>query len=259
MMYSKQSQEMLSSCGLRAGSRSLNSGGCSQCHLLSAEWQHRANLKHSMPEEYRCQQSQNRTWSWYEQKVFDQSKVEPQAPWKSRTRNKELRCCCPENGTQSSMRPPGEGALWLTRSVDGTLCCAHCLLIDFTLWQREKNLWQLVYLSQQKPESSLSSGGLPHLLSGIASDPVAIHYHLSKDNFSKTLRVTYHQYLRIKDLLVDTKCSSIIISSDSLMRQLHRSSLSVLGMQWWTKTREISALMGHMHQHEGAGYHPPKE
>lgn len=137
----KQSQDMLSSCELRAGSRSVSSGGCSQCHLLSTEWQHRANLNSSTPEEYRCQPSQKRTWSWYEQKVFDQSEVEPQASWKSRTRKKELRCCWRENDMQHSMQSPREGAaLWFTRSVDGILCCSHCLLIDFIVWQREKEL-----------------------------------------------------------------------------------------------------------------------
>lgn len=78
-----QSQDMLSSCGLRAASHSVSSEGCSQCHLLSAEWQHRANLNYSTPEEYRCQPSQKRTWSWHEQKVFDQSEVEPQASWRA--------------------------------------------------------------------------------------------------------------------------------------------------------------------------------
>lgn len=127
--------------------------------------------------------------------------------------------------------------------------CAARTACWLTLYcdKEKKNLWQLFYLSQQNPESSLSSGGLPYLPSGIAFDPVAVHYHLSKDNFSKTLRDTYHQYLMIKDLLDDTKFSSIIIFSGSLMSQLHRSSLSVLGMQWYTKAREISALMGHVH------------
>lgn len=134
----KQSQDMLSSCGFRASSHSLSSGGCSKCHLLSSEWQHRANLKYSTPEEYCCQPSQKCTWSWYEQSFFDESEVEPQASWNSRTRNKELWCCWRENDTQRSMQSPWEGALWFTRSMDGMLCCSHCLLIDFILWGREK-------------------------------------------------------------------------------------------------------------------------
>lgn len=146
----KQSQDMLSSCGLRAGSRSVSSGGRSQCHLLSAEWQHRANLNYSTPEEYRSQPSQKRTWSWNKQKVFDQSEVEPQASWKSRTRKKELRCCWCEDDMQDSMPSPGEGALGFTRSVDGILCCSHCLLIGFILWQREKELVTAVLLKPAK-------------------------------------------------------------------------------------------------------------
>lgn len=70
--------------------------------------------------------------------------------------------------------------------------CATHTACWLTLYcdKEEENLWQLVYLSQQKPASPLTSGGLPYLPSGIAFDPVAAHYHLSKDNVSKTLRDT---------------------------------------------------------------------
>lgn len=258
MMHSKQSQDMLSSCGLRAGSRSLSSGGCSQCH-------------HCLPNGStvpisNTQRQKNTTVNNLRSALGADmnKKFLTKVKWSPKPRGR----------AGPGIRSSGVAALKMAHSVAcdpqekvhcdsrGAWmgCCAAHTACWLTLYcgKEKKNLWQLVYLSQQKPEGSLSSGGLPYLPSGIALDPAAIHYHLSKDNFSKTLRDTYHQYLMIKDLLDDTKFSSIIISSDSLMSQPHRSSLSVLGMQWWTKTREISALMGHMHQHGGAGYHPPE-
>lgn len=115
-----------------------------------------------------------------------------------------------------------------------TGCCvadAACLLALYC-GKDKRTLWQPVYFSQHIPESSLSSGGLPHLPSRHSSDPLTIHYHLSKENIFITLRDKCHQYLMTKDSLDDTKFSNIvIIFSGSLMSQFHRYSLSVLGMQ----------------------------